>query len=270
MTDLEPVAQFRVGDHVLVDGDRPEDGGWWITEIIDDNPDHDGPFAMLRDVDGGRSWAALRILRHYEPLPDLPDFLDALELLARRLLALLKRGYDPETGPSTDDVSGISYVQCRLMCAASDANSLLRMLGEVTAVLPPTMTTGPTTGEGRSPGLAQVGSAPGVSSNGAVVAPAQAYSFPTTGGIAGVHPRNGALGGESAPGVAPPQPPGQAPISDPRPRHTHLVLNSSGVRPGVGFTGPTQPPPLPLPNPGPPPAPGVLVASAPITAGWLR
>lgn len=55
---------FAVGDLVKVDGDRPDDEPWTITEIVTDNPEHPGPYAILHTADGDRSWSALRILWH--------------------------------------------------------------------------------------------------------------------------------------------------------------------------------------------------------------
>ncbi|MEV7624250.1 DUF6284 family protein [Actinoplanes sp. NPDC089786] len=55
---------FAVDDLVKVDGDRPDDDPWTITEIVTDNPKHDGPYALLRNENGERSWSALRILWH--------------------------------------------------------------------------------------------------------------------------------------------------------------------------------------------------------------
>lgn len=53
---------FAVGDYVKVDGDGPTKLPWRITEIVTDDPQHDGPFAILHNDVGERSWSALRIL----------------------------------------------------------------------------------------------------------------------------------------------------------------------------------------------------------------
>jgi len=68
MQDPKPIPEqpvFAVGDLVNVDGDQPGRAPWRITEIVTDDPQHDGPYARLVDTaDAGRSWSALRILFH--------------------------------------------------------------------------------------------------------------------------------------------------------------------------------------------------------------
>ena len=54
---------FAVGDLVTIDGDHREKL-WTITQIVTDDPEHDGPYAILHNEGGGRSWSALRILWH--------------------------------------------------------------------------------------------------------------------------------------------------------------------------------------------------------------
>lgn len=66
---------FAVGDDVQVAGDEPEDMPWTITEIVTDNPQHDGPYAILHNDAGDRSWSGLRIL---VPAPSVADRVDAV------------------------------------------------------------------------------------------------------------------------------------------------------------------------------------------------
>jgi hypothetical protein len=70
VTSILAVAErtFAVGDQVKVFGDRLGDEPWTITEIVTDDPHHDGPFARLTNSEGD-SWAALRILGRPEPCP---------------------------------------------------------------------------------------------------------------------------------------------------------------------------------------------------------
>lgn len=56
-----PDVVFTVGDQVKVFGDRLDDEPWTITEIVTDNPEHDGPYALISNSEGD-SWAGLRIL----------------------------------------------------------------------------------------------------------------------------------------------------------------------------------------------------------------
>ncbi len=66
---------FRVNDPVHVSGDDPDDPAWTITRIVTDDPEHDGPYAILHNPAGDRSWAGLRILR---PAPSLADRVDGI------------------------------------------------------------------------------------------------------------------------------------------------------------------------------------------------
>lgn len=62
LADQAVDTHFAVGDQVKVLSSRPDEPVWTITEIVTDNPEHDGPYAILHDADGERSWSALRIL----------------------------------------------------------------------------------------------------------------------------------------------------------------------------------------------------------------
>jgi hypothetical protein len=69
VTTIQAAQAFAVNDLVRVLGDQPHELPWRITEIVTDEPEHDGPFARLVNTDGDRSWSALRILLPYAPCP---------------------------------------------------------------------------------------------------------------------------------------------------------------------------------------------------------
>jgi hypothetical protein len=73
------------------------------------------------------------------PKPRLGELVRDAEGLLAQARNVLKSDYDPASAPSDHDVlGGPGYVHSRLMCAAADISSALKMLGEVTdAHLPP-------------------------------------------------------------------------------------------------------------------------------------
>lgn len=76
-------------------------------------------------------------------LPDLGDLLDGAERLGTQLIGLLRRGYDPATGPSDDGSVVPGHVGVRLICAAADVRSALAMLQQIRAAFPAPSTSGP-------------------------------------------------------------------------------------------------------------------------------
>lgn len=128
---------FVVGDLVKVDGDRPDKDLWTITAIVTDDPEHDGPYAILHNDRGERSWSALRILWHVtadfgtaEPSfcelaaieaewPQIQDGLDELDAEIRAL-------YITDRGPTELDRRRKRRSETRLTRTAAGPSTGLR------------------------------------------------------------------------------------------------------------------------------------------------